>query len=62
MYSRNIAALLQHLTKDGALNVDLADEITKGCCVTHAGQVLFGTPPPPAEQPVGAAAAPGSRS
>jgi NAD(P) transhydrogenase subunit alpha len=40
MYSRNILALLQHLVKDGALALDVADEITRGCLVTHAGEVV----------------------
>ena len=26
--------------EDGALHLDLEDEIIKGCCVTHAGQVV----------------------
>lgn len=40
MYSRNVLALLQHLVKDGELNLDLEDEITKGCLVTHGGEVV----------------------
>jgi hypothetical protein len=28
MFSRNVLTFVQHLTKDGALRVDLADEIT----------------------------------
>lgn len=36
MYSRNIAALLKHLTtKEGTLNLDFDDEITRGACVTR---------------------------
>jgi NAD(P) transhydrogenase subunit alpha len=36
MYSRNVSALLKHLTtKAGALNLDFADEITRGACVTR---------------------------
>jgi NAD(P) transhydrogenase subunit alpha len=43
MYSRNVHALLaHHLTKEGALRVDLADEITGECCVTHEGRTLKG--------------------
>jgi NAD(P) transhydrogenase subunit alpha len=38
MYSRNIAALLFHLLKDGALNLDFEDEITLGSCMTHEGK------------------------
>jgi NAD(P) transhydrogenase subunit alpha len=62
MYARNVVALLQHVVKDGALHIDLADEITKGCCVTHDGRVLYGAPAAAAPpQPV-AAGAPGSPS
>ncbi len=39
MYSRNVLTLLQHLTKDGALVVDLNDEITGAMTLTHDGQV-----------------------
>ena len=46
MYSRNITALLLHLIKDGALRVDLEDEITRETCVTHEGRVLKGAPRP----------------
>lgn len=39
MYSRNVLTLLQHLTKDSALMVDLHDEITGAMTLTHNGQV-----------------------
>jgi NAD(P) transhydrogenase subunit alpha len=39
MLSKNILTFLQHVTKDGALTVDLADEITGAMAVTHAGEV-----------------------
>jgi NAD(P) transhydrogenase subunit alpha len=39
MYSRNMLTLLQHLDKEGALNVDLEDEITGAMAVAHAGVV-----------------------
>jgi NAD(P) transhydrogenase subunit alpha len=39
-YSRNITALLQHLVADGALSIDLEDEITAGVVVTHGGKVV----------------------
>ena len=38
MFSRNVLTLLQHLSKDGALNIDLADEITGAMTLTHDGQ------------------------
>ncbi len=40
MYSKNIAALLEHLAPQAAYKVDLEDEITRGACVTHEGQVV----------------------
>ena len=39
MYSRNLAAVAQHLVKDGKLVVDPADEITGAMLVTHQGAV-----------------------
>jgi NAD(P) transhydrogenase subunit alpha len=39
MYARNLAAFLQHILVDGALRIDLADEITRGACVTHDGTI-----------------------
>ncbi len=42
LYSRNISTLLQHLLKDGALAMDLSDEITRGALITHEGQVVHG--------------------
>uniref|UniRef100_B8HVF2 NAD(P) transhydrogenase subunit alpha part 1 n=1 Tax=Cyanothece sp. (strain PCC 7425 / ATCC 29141) TaxID=395961 RepID=B8HVF2_CYAP4 len=39
MYSRNIATLIQHLTKDKALHLDFGDDITSSACLTHAGEV-----------------------
>lgn len=47
MYSRNIAELLKNIvTKEGALKIDLQDDITGECCVTHAGKVLKGAGAP----------------
>jgi NAD(P) transhydrogenase subunit alpha len=40
LYARNVANLLLHLVKDGAINLDFQDEITKGSCVTHGGEVV----------------------
>jgi NAD(P) transhydrogenase subunit alpha len=40
MYSRNISTLLLHLVRDGALRLDLEDEITRACCVTHGGEIV----------------------
>jgi len=40
VYARNLSTLLLHLVKDGALALDLDDEITKGSLVTRDGQVV----------------------
>ena len=39
-YSRNISALLLHLTKDGALAIDTGDEIQAGVVIAHDGAVV----------------------
>jgi NAD(P) transhydrogenase subunit alpha len=38
-YSRNVSALLLHMVTDGALVVDLGDEIQAGVVITHDGKV-----------------------
>ena len=40
LYARNISNLLQYLDGEGRLKLDFEDEITRDCCVTHAGQVV----------------------
>jgi NAD(P) transhydrogenase subunit alpha len=40
LYARNVANLLLHLVKDGAITLDFTDEITKGACVTHDGEIV----------------------
>jgi NAD(P) transhydrogenase subunit alpha len=40
LYARNVANLLLHLVKEGAINLDFTDEITKGACVTHGGEIV----------------------
>ena len=40
LYSRNVTNLLEHLTTDGEVRIDFEDEITKGACVTHGGEVV----------------------
>jgi NAD(P) transhydrogenase subunit alpha len=39
-YSRNITALLLHMTSDGALAIDTTDEIQAGVVITHDGKVV----------------------
>ncbi|HEY1454972.1 MAG TPA: Re/Si-specific NAD(P)(+) transhydrogenase subunit alpha [Candidatus Dormibacteraeota bacterium] len=40
LLARNEANLLLHLVKDGMLVLDFEDEITKGACVTHGGEIV----------------------
>jgi NAD(P) transhydrogenase subunit alpha len=40
MYSSNITAFFTHMVKDGKLNVDLGDEITRETLVARDGQVV----------------------
>lgn len=37
MFSKNVVTLLQHITKEGNLTIDLADPITGAMAVTHGG-------------------------
>jgi NAD(P) transhydrogenase subunit alpha len=39
MYARNLVTLLRHLVADGALRLDLEDEITRGALLTHEGRI-----------------------
>jgi NAD(P) transhydrogenase subunit alpha len=39
-YSRNISALLLHMTADGALHIDTTDEIQAGVVITRDGEVV----------------------
>ena len=40
LYSRNVTNLLLLLVKDGNLNLNFDDEIVKGSCVTHGGELV----------------------
>jgi NAD(P) transhydrogenase subunit alpha len=66
MYAKNIQTLVKHLLKDGEVNLDFDDEITRGATITHAGEVVHeatakalgieastpaGAPQPPPTQP-----------
>jgi H+-translocating NAD(P) transhydrogenase subunit alpha len=55
MYAKNLTTLVAHLSKEGALSIDLDDEITRETMVTHGGAVVhprvrsvLGLPPLPA--------------
>jgi NAD(P) transhydrogenase subunit alpha len=41
MYARTVTNYLLHLVKDGKINLDLNDELTRSPLVTHQGEVLF---------------------
>jgi NAD(P) transhydrogenase subunit alpha len=57
MFSKNVANLLAHLTKEGRLELNMDDEITRGTLAVHQGQVvhprireLLEMPPLPASE------------
>ncbi len=59
MYARNVSSLLTYLIKDGALAVDLDDELVAGVVVAHDGKVIHPAltkAPEPAPAPAAAAA------
>ncbi len=39
-YARNISSLLLNMVKDGNLNLDLEEEVTRATVITHGGEVL----------------------
>ena len=41
MYARTVTNYLMHLVKDGKVNLDLSDELTRAPLVTHQGEMLF---------------------
>ena len=40
LYAKNVTELLNTFVKNGALAIDLSDEVIAGACVTHAGEVV----------------------
>lgn len=40
MYSHNMASFFMLMVKESKLNLDFNDEIIKGSCITHQGQIL----------------------
>jgi len=40
LFARNVANLLLHLVKNGAISLDFQDEITKSSCVTYGGEIV----------------------
>ncbi len=54
MYARNVTSFMELLAPKGALDVNLDDEIIRGACVAHAGEVRWmhaGTAAPSSPQP-----------
>ncbi len=62
LYSRNVLTLLEYIVKDGALNLDMSDEIIAGTTIVNAGAIVrpaptpTPTPTPIADTPKGAGA------
>ena len=42
MYARNLSSFLLHLLEDGELKLDFSDSITRECCLTHDGNLMYG--------------------
>jgi H+-translocating NAD(P) transhydrogenase subunit alpha len=43
LYGKNILNFLQLIiTKEGALNLNFEDDLVKGCCMAHGGEVVNG--------------------
>lgn len=40
MYAKNVQTLVKHLVREGSLNLDFGDEITRGATITHGGKVV----------------------
>lgn len=40
LYSRNLLALIEYITKDGSILLDPEDEIVKGCLITSEGAIV----------------------
>jgi NAD(P) transhydrogenase subunit alpha len=51
LYANNVVNLLTDMTpeKDGQLNIDVEDQVVRGCLVTRAGETMW--PPPKIENP-----------
>jgi NAD(P) transhydrogenase subunit alpha len=66
MYAKNIQTLVKHLVKDGSVQLNFDDEITRGATITHDGQVVHAAtakklgiePAPVTDEPAAASAAP----
>ncbi len=41
MYARTVTSFLMHLLKEGRVQLDLNDELTRGPLVTHQGEIMY---------------------
>jgi H+-translocating NAD(P) transhydrogenase subunit alpha len=55
LYARNVVALVKLIVKDGALHIDLEDEVVSGTLMTHEGRVVHPRVAPLVESPGGGA-------
>jgi H+-translocating NAD(P) transhydrogenase subunit alpha len=64
MYARNVSSLLLYMVKDGALTVDLTDDLVAGVVIAHGGEVVHPAlaPKPPAADPSPSAAGPSTQA
>jgi NAD(P) transhydrogenase subunit alpha len=61
-YARNISALLLGMIKDGNLNLDFEDEVTKSTVISHAGAIVSDAVKKLLDPPPAAASAPGGQA
>jgi NAD(P) transhydrogenase subunit alpha len=40
MFARTVTNYLMHLVKQGSIQLDLTDELTRGPLVTHQGEIV----------------------
>jgi NAD(P) transhydrogenase subunit alpha len=40
MHSKNVITLFRHIYSDDTEGIDLEDEIVKGVCITHNGEII----------------------
>lgn len=55
LYARNVVALVKLIVDEGALRIDLEDEVVAGTVMTHAGRVVHPRVAPLLERPGGGA-------
>ncbi|HVD56777.1 MAG TPA: hypothetical protein VNC17_08025, partial [Thermoleophilaceae bacterium] len=40
LYARNVQSLIELMVSEGELSLDFEDEIIKGACITHEGEIV----------------------